>query len=359
MGKLLLLFLLCLPSWGAWGYYILHEPDAGQVSSGPHTNFVVYIDTTHNDLRVTGSGGLVTDAQGDDIAPFSDATCTTMLEHDREAYDGTTGRWRGHVKIGSLASTTDVYLCFENSAQTTYLGSATNTWTAYVARYGFGDGTTLSMSDSTGTYNLTNSGGTAATGQIYGAVAYVAASSQYSYINSAILSTTPLTITAWAKTTVSPGTMPIATIQTSGSNNNMHRLLLYLGKVHVQTQTTDPAFAAGLVGASVDYSTSNWFHAAGVFANGSSRKAYYNGANSGTDTTTAVPIGLNRTWTRTEATDQYMDGSIDELRFANAARSDGWIATEYNSGIPGTFWVVGSPVSLSGGAARRRVIVVQ
>lgn len=357
MKCLIMIWLMASPLWAGYSYYISMTPATSQVSSGPHTNFPVLIDVTDNTLRTTGSGGSVTDAQGDDIVPMSDSGCTTALAFEREAYDGTTGRFRAFAKVSSLSSSTTIYLCYGNAAITTSQENVAGTWSAYVAVYHFGDGSTVSMTDSTGSYSFTNSGGTATTGQINGAVAYAAASSQYSYISSAVLTTTPISITAWVKTTTSPGTLPIATIQSAGSNLYMHRLFLYLGKVQAQTQTGDPSYASGLAESSASYSTADWFHAAAVFANGSSRKAYYNGANSGTDTTTAVPVGLNKTQTRTESVDQYMDGSIDELRFANSALSDGWIQTEYNSGIPGTFWDVGSPTAITtGGAVRRRIV---
>ncbi len=356
--KLLILALLAVPSWGAWGYYILHTPAALQVSGGPHTDFPVLIDTTHNDLRTTGNMGLVTDAQGDDIAPYSDATCSTLLPFELEAYDGTTGRIRMHVKVSSLSGSSNVYLCFQNASQTTSLANATGTWNSgYVCVYHFGNGSALTLTSSTsGTCTLTNSSSTAdASGQIYGAMAMASASSQYAYVNSAIVSGAPLTISAWAKSSTTTGVQPIFTLQSSGSNLNMHRLILYQSKVQAQSQATGPVY--GLAAASTNYSTSNWFHAAAVIVSATSRIAYYNGGNSGTETTSVTPSGMNKSQTRTESTDEYFNGSIDELRISNVARSADWLATEYNAGSPSTFWTVGSPTAITN--SRRRMMIIQ
>ena len=356
MRLLILLLMKALPLHAGYAYYISHTPAASQVSSGPHTDFPVLIDVTDNTLKTTGNGGQVTDAQGDDIVPHSDATCTTAITaFELIAYDGTTGRIRMWVKISSLSTSTTVYLCYGNSAITTAQGTASSTWSAYSAVYHFGDGTTVSMADSAGSNTFTNSGGTATTGQIYGGISYAAASTQYSYVNSAVVSSTPLTITVWAKSSVTSGVQPIATIQSAGSNFNMHRLILYQSKVQVQTQITGGT--SGLAATTANYSTSNWFHAAGVWSSATSRKVYLNGANSATDSTNLAPTGLNKTQTRTESVDEYMDGSIDELRFASAARSDGWIATEYNSGNPSTFWTIGSPTAISVTTRSRRIFI--
>ncbi len=357
--RLLILLLLAMPSWGAWGWYILHEPAGSQVSGGPHTNFVVWVDITHNDLRTTANGGLVTDTQGDDIAPFSDATCTTQLEFDREIYNASTGRWGANIKVPSLSSTTDVYICFENSAQTAYLGSAANTWTAYVARYGFGAGTTISAADSTGNgHTLTNSGAAADTdAQLYGSALFTSSESDCMTRSAAAITAAPLTITAWVKSATS-ATQNILAYQESDTVEDVLRSLLYLDKV--QTQVQQGGGGSGLAAASVNYSTADWFHAASVLTSATSRDAYYNGGSAGSNTTSSTPAGIGQTKVGCAgAGTNYMNGRIDEIRTRNVASSSDWILTEKNSGIYSTFWTVGSPTALTGATPRRRVVVIQ
>lgn len=352
--RLLILALMASQCFGAWSGYFLQTPATSQVSGGPHTDFPVLIDLTDNQLKQPGGGGVVTDAQGDDVAPYSDNTCTTLLPFELIAYDGTAGRWRAHVNVSSLSGSSNVYVCAGNSAITTSQANVAGTWNSgFVCVWHFGDGSTLSLADSTANgCTFTNSGATAVAGQIYGAASLALS---FMYRNTAVVSSMPITMSAWLKSSTTTGVQPAFTIQSAGSNLNMYRLILYQSKVQAQTQATGPV--SGLAATSSNYSTSNWFHAAAVFTSSTSRTAYLNGGSAGSNTTSVTPSGLDKSQTRTESTDEYFAGYLDELRVSNVARSGDWLITEYNSGTPSTFWAATSWTSLSSSARPRRIFV--
>lgn len=359
--KLLIFALLAVTQcFGAYGWYILHTPAGSKVSSGPHTDFPVLIDITDNALRVTGSGGNVTDAQGDDIQPASDATCTTFLKFERIAYDGTTGRVRMHVKVPSLSSSSNVYLCFGDGSVTTDQSDPTNVWNSgFVAVFHFGDGSTLSLSDSTSNgLTLTNNNTVNATsdGQIYGAAGTNWANSPMRYLSRADVNTLDLvssyTITAWVKPSSCATGYPTIVVKGDSTNRNyamdIENSTCKLRVISTQGAST---YRIGLSSSAV--STSAFSHVAGRY-NGSNLQTFINGAADGSavsmtgnadNSTEPLTVGmLLHSGTGFDA----FNGPIDELRIHGTARSDGWIATEYNSGIPSSFWTTGSATAVGG-----------
>lgn len=362
MKPLILAMLSISQCFGGYGYYILHTPATSQVSSGPHTDFPVLIDTTDNALRVTGSGGNVTDAQGDDIQPASDATCTTFLKFERIAYDGTTGRVRMHVKVSSLSSSSNVYLCFGDATVTTDQSDAANVWNSgFAAVYHLGDGSTLSTSDSTANaLTLTNTGPVnATTGQIYGAAGTNWSNTVYlSRASSAAIEFSGnWTVSAW----VNPSSCSSYGQVVYKGQNTSRNYELDMGNSDCKiraVQTSGGVEKATTSTAAV--STGTWSHLAARY-DGTDVQSLINGAVDGSiasgapDTSTAsMRIGI---FEHSGTFSNPFAGTIDEVRISNTNRSNGWLATEYNSGTPSTFWTVGSPTAVGSGTPRRRIIV--
>lgn len=365
MKLLIALMLLAAPGWGAWGYYILHTPAGSQVSGGPHTDFPVLIDVTHNDLRVTGSGGLVTDAQGDDIAPYSDATCSTLLPFELIAYDGTTGRMRMHVNVASLSGSSNVYLCFQNASQTSSLANVAGTWNSgFVAVYHLGDGSTCGTAESTSNaLTLTNTGtvnGT--TGKIYGACGTNWATTRYlERAHAATWNfTSTITVSAWAQAGTFSAYRTIIGKANSDASVRAFQLdtEITTGKIR-GIVTVGGSLKVGVSSASLSTSALN--HVA-FAANATDIQTYINGAADGSAVATGGALGTNSdkicigAFCTSVVTDEW-DGIIDELRVSNVRRSADWLATEYNSGTPSTFWTVGSPTAVGSGTPRRRIFI--
>lgn len=360
--RFLILLMLATPSWGAWGYYILHTPAGSQVAGGPHTDFPVLIDVTHNDLRVTGSGGLVTDAQGDDIAPYSDAACTTLLPFELEVYSGTTGRFRAHVNISSLSGSSNVYLCFQNAAQTVSLANVAGTWNSgYGAVYHLGDGSTLSVTDSKNSLSLTNTGAVAATiGQIYGGAGTNWSNTVYlSRASDALLVYSgSWTISAWVNAP-SCGAYPQVIFKGQSASRN-YELDFGNSDCKARANMTQSGVEKTATATSA-IATSTWTHLAGRY-NGANVEVFVNGVSDGTVAATGSPdagtadlkVGI---FENTGTYSAPWIGTLDEVRIQNVARSSDWLLTEARSGVPSTFWTVGSPTPLGGTSRFRRVIV--
>ncbi|MEM9329567.1 MAG: DUF2341 domain-containing protein, partial [Bacteroidota bacterium] len=81
------------------------------------TDFPLYFSTTDNDLRTVANGGFVESAQGWDIV-FTADDGVTELDHEIDSYDGSTGTYKGWIRIPSLSynADTEIYMYFGNSS---------------------------------------------------------------------------------------------------------------------------------------------------------------------------------------------------------------------------------------------------
>src|SRR4030065_2715347 len=110
--------------------------DHTKCGTADSTNFPVLISGTYAgsgtdpDLRTTGNGGQVTDANGYDIAFFSDSGLTTMLDFERVAWSATTGAVEFWVEVPTISYTTDtvIYIAYGNASITTDQQNKTGTW---------------------------------------------------------------------------------------------------------------------------------------------------------------------------------------------------------------------------------------
>jgi hypothetical protein len=135
--------------------------DHTKVPNTDQPNFPVLISGTYSYLATVPNGGEVQNANGWDIIFTPDATCGNKLKHEIDSYNGTTGAAAFWVQIPILSHTVDttIYMCYGNGSITTSQEDST-LWAdaGYVSVYHFGNGSTLSLNDSTGTNNLTGSG---------------------------------------------------------------------------------------------------------------------------------------------------------------------------------------------------------
>ncbi|MFX1428968.1 MAG: DUF2341 domain-containing protein [Promethearchaeota archaeon] len=90
-----------------------------------------------------------------------------------------------------------------------------------------------------------------------------------------------------------------------------------------------------------------WYHVVGIFKPNDYSKFFINGTEVAI-TTTGVPSSINdppyplRIARRSDSSTSCFDGIIDEVRISNIARSNDWIATEYNNQFdPHSFYSVG------------------
>jgi hypothetical protein len=353
-----------------YSYRRLIDLTDAQVSGGPHTNFPVLISLTLADLRTTGNGGKVTDAQGDDII-FTASDGTTQLAHEVETYVTTTGELVAWVRVPSLAATSTLYIYYGNSGVTTFQGNVTSNgvtgvWDAnYLGVWHLKEnpaGTAPQMKDSTsnakhGTSFGSMTSGNQVTGKVNGSLTFDGTDDRIQ-LGSIIGDRSAFTISLWFKhtSTGSPQKMygegntgTITPIINISSNEG--------GTGAVRFEIRDDANAVGSVTKTSSHNDGAWHHLVAVQSSKSSRTLYVDGVSAGTDTTTIGAITLNTgniaAINRTSV-QYFYPGGVDEARISNIARSGGWILTEYNNqSAPSGFSSIGSEEAGPTGTAIR------
>jgi hypothetical protein len=310
------------------------------------SNFTVLVNVTDATLKTVSNGGHVANSNGYDIGFYTDSSGSTKLKWEIDSYNPSTGRLIAWVKIPTLSSTSDTsfYLFYGDPSITTDQSDRVNTWDSnFKAVYHFGDGTTLTATDSTGGNNgtLINSP-TASTGKIGGAGHFIAANTQkITLANPADFPiATAFTLEVWAKPAdnvaykcpISWGTVPEAVFVTARTEYPD-----WSGGIWGYGSISGGSAGKGLV------DIGNWQHVAFTF-DGTYLRMYVNATSvadpvssgSGTPTDPTSDIGAllgTQAW----------NGDIDEVRISSTNRSAAWIAAEYNNqNSPGTFITMGS-----------------
>ena len=193
------------------------------------SDFTVLVSVTDAALKTVSNGGHVANVNGYDIGFYTDSSGSTKLKWEIDSYNPSTGQLIAWVKIATLSSTTDTpfYLFYGDPSIITNQSDPVNTWDAnFKAVYHFGNGTTLTATDSTGGNNGTLfNGPTAIAGKINGAAHFVHSSNQA--IGLANPADFPVA-TAWTMETWVKPTTDGNAVMASGerSNNGPHMILL-------------------------------------------------------------------------------------------------------------------------------------
>ena len=320
--------------------------DHTKVSGGADlSNFPVLISMTDADLKTVGNGGKVQDGSGYDIV-FMDSTETTQLDHEIEKYVASTGEIEMWVRIPTLSHMADttIYLYFDNSGISTSQENVHGVWDSnFKGVYHLGNGSTLSVADSTSNANNgTNSGATATTGQIDGGANFNGTSASISIPNFALGSST-VTMTAWVNYSSTSGNMIIE----KKVVNQAWELFFESGILRLRGNNTSNTLTA-------TPPASGWHRFTGVIT-GTTGTILIDGVQVANGTVDPVSdVGTNPLYigAGVDFSAYYYSGIIDEVRISNTNRSNGWDATEYaNQNSPSTFYAVGSLTSRPGGSS--------
>ena len=328
-----------------WRYRKLITIDADKVA-GDLTDFPVLISLTDSDLADYAQNF------GEDI--FFTTSEGTKLSHEIESFNGYTGELYAWVKIPSLSSTTDtkIYMYFGNSDCSSQ-EDVTGTWSnGYVAVYHMNDATTSTILDSTSNDNDGTKKGAnepiEATAKIYKGQDFDGTDDYVDCGNDTSLDITDeITMDVWVKMRGTQSTW--AGIVSKGQNTGSYCLF-------VNKDTTKIAFRLNGTSATDLYSGdlgTDWNHVIATYNKNSgiyNQKLYINGVEirHRTDTLTISISDLDLLIGNTEVGTRYFNGTIDEVRISNVARSAEWIETEYNNmNDPSSFYSVGSEVSWS------------
>jgi hypothetical protein len=377
-------------------YFVYHRSitvQAGQVNTGPHTNFPMLVSITDATLATTANGGHVASYNAGTNDPWDivfmgldDATCggagtsPCTLDHEIEAYVPATGRLVAWVRVPSINNGTVIYIYYGNSCMTASTQDVTGVWDAnYRGVWHLSQnptGTAPQMKDSTtNAYNGTAVGSFVAGDQqttvIDGGLNFNG-TNQEIQMSAAALGTTSVTVSGWiyvdtfteytfGGTGTSAGavifntrnvdtdrspTLLISTANNGGTYTNNRDYLIFCN---------DTAGVAVGAKGGTRILTGAWNYAVGTFNyTGIGQYAgtwtvYLNGAQDGTNNFifAGTPnvnfsgatwrLANNAQWTN------YSNIILDEVRVSRTARSAGWIRTEYNNqNAPATFYTVGA-----------------
>lgn len=329
----------------AFGFYRSITIDHTKVGSTDQTDFPVLVSGTYSYLALLANGGKVQNASGYDVGFYADSALTSKLKWEREAWNAVTGAVIFHVKVPTVAHSADsvIYMAYGDAGISTDQSDGPNTWNSgFQAVYHLPNGVTLTVADATANANNgTNSGATAAAGQIDGAANLLAVATAYVDLgsNAALETSKPVTVSAWVNVSnsVNGKTIwgPTATtgplqFGTSGGGTPT----LFFNKSNLVN-----------IGNSTGTITSGTWAHVGVSYDGSGNYAFYiNGAVSGTGTNNQTfATSGNASLGRNGGNAEYMDGTVDEVRFSTVVRAADWFLSEYNNAFsPATFYTVGS-----------------
>lgn len=361
MRSLILFALSISPAFGAWTTCKKVTIGASVVVGGPHSNFKLHIKGTYTWAASTGNGGLITDAQGDDIRVYSTSDCTTTaLDYEKvEWFDN--GTIHFVVRVASLDNGSTVYIGAGDAAVTTDGSNKTAVYAEELMVYHFKDGTTLAVTDSSvGARDLTNNGAVAIAGKLGGAVDFDTATDNLTRASS--LSATTLTsFCGW----VYPETLDTTArrIFDNGVTALIDQLinwttdgLRYNYRWSTSTDTVGAWYVTALpTGAwahvCVTYDKSLTSNNPLIYVNGASQSVTEINAPSGT---ASASVGDTYYLGNRSTGDRPLDGRLDEFVRDDVIFSANLIATMYaNQNAPDTFYAITDQTS------RRRVIDVK
>ncbi|MHA2332967.1 MAG: DUF2341 domain-containing protein, partial [Candidatus Hodarchaeales archaeon] len=311
--------------------------NASEVSgSGSLTNFPVLVNLTDSDLQDINK----VQVDGDDLA-FTD-TSGTKLDHEIEYFNQSTGNLIAWVKVPSISATSDtnITIYYGNSAVNSQ-ENPTGVWDSnYVMIQHLNEDPTEIIYDSTannhdGTTSGSMESNNLVDGKIGKAIDFESSKNQTIEMSDSndFDMTETLTLSAWINVPASVlSTGEYHIIAHNDYWNNMGYVIMIRGgdlEFRFHNGTALMELATSSHGITAD----TWHHIIGYFDRPTIR-LYVDGSQVANDTidyainhTLSVPIRIGRS-----AIGFYpFNGSIDEVRVSNVARSADWIATGYNN----------------------------
>ena len=316
------------------------------------TGFVMLFSTTATYLKTVANGGSVQNSNGYDIRFTSDSAGLTDLNWEIVKYDGMAGQFVARVNIPTLSHTADtvIYLQYGDNTITTFQGGSAGA--IYDANYkgfwGWGDGSTLSLSDLTTSANngTNNNAAVAAAGPNgLGGISFTAASTNYvttastlnlAHVTEEILMkfSNPGGTPAWSLCGITQG-------NGGGTNDKEIGFTLSAGNATLSWYV----FPAGVLTAAAALSPDAWHHVAAV-ADGTNQILYVDGVSvasqaAGDTFTGYTAPGFQVCGNLKAGTFQYGTFIASDTRISSVGRSASCILATSNSFLsPSTFYTL-------------------
>ena len=345
------LFLISIPAWAAYDFHQSITINHLKVTNLNQVNLPVMIAGTYSFLSTSIPNGRVQNSNGFDVAFSSDAGCTTLIPHEVESWDATTGAVVYWVNAGTLSASVDVvfYICYGNAATTTDISNPTAVWDSNYKGVWHKPGATGNAKDSTvNANNGTSSGVTDSTGKIGGGGSFSGASQYINVGNGTSLQITgDLTIEAWINPTDYANYNGIFGKGLTGQPAP-YDIFLNQSSGVASFGRGDGSTSAFLT-SPVAVSTGVWSLLAVTSQGGTTGTQYLNGAlfaipqplafANPVDNGASAFIG-----SRNDHATMFK-GGLDEIRISSIARSADWFTTSYNNqSSPTTFYTLGGEI---------------
>jgi biopolymer transport protein ExbB len=329
--------------------------NSAQVSGASNlTDFVMLVSFTDNDLRTTSNSGHVENVNGYDIV-FTLGDCNTLLDHQIESYNPTTGNYIAWVKIPTLFATanTNIHMYYGNSS-VTINPSTTSVWDSnHAAVYHMNQspaGVAPQLVDYTansndGTANGSMVAGDLVAGKIGNAIDFDGSND---YIDcGADPSLDPnldITVSAWIYSRAASGHI----INRGGGWSDPGYSLFHLSNnIRIELQRSGEK---DIVDNSISINAWHYVALTYQYSTGTIR-CYIDGIEQSNTGNHTGPMGLpveNLNIGRKQKNGFYFNGIIDEGRVIHAFRNSDWITTEYNNqNSPSTFYTMSGEYSAS------------
>ena len=338
--------------------------------------FPVLATSTLAEMATVANGGCVANDDGRDII-FVDDDDATLLNYEREKYDPTTGEIAYWIKT-DISSTTDktIYMYYGNSGASD-ISSSTAVWddnfvmVNHLAHDGVATTTYPDFLDST---KYANNGSSVnmnsadlVNGQVDGSLDFDGVDDRVTH--GLQLPKAQGTISHWLTPDTVTASTRVAYYESDGTTANNYNGWGYLGDIlEINTGLVDSNWGAtyqdgvsqspqhstgvaGVVGQSALF-TMTWNRSGNLvlYVNGV-QKFSVNISGTAYTSKTATVKQLGRVGDGTLA--RHWDGLIDEVRISNVARTEQWIATEYNNQSDvASFLTIGAEECLSVPATR-------
>jgi len=301
------------------------QVNSAQVSgSSDLSNFPVLMSFALPDLRSTGNGGLVQNVNGYDIL-FTSANGTSILSHQIETYDPTTGQIDIWVRFPTLSATSDTefYMYYGKSGVSTD-PSSPNVWDSNYKMVLHMNGDTDDAAGE-GT-DATDSGTSDAAGQIGRARNYGENEGDLIQVpdpgSSPLDITGNITISFWINISNRNDGPDLIT---KGTYTDGYSIWI-TNNGNLRFQINNNA----LNGSSNNQISNGTWSYLTFTRSASGRNIYVNGALDASDGS-GVSFNTNNDPLYISTTAFDFEGSMDEVRISNTTRSADWIATEYNN----------------------------
>ncbi|MBN2486985.1 MAG: DUF2341 domain-containing protein, partial [Bacteroidales bacterium] len=311
------------------------------------TDFPLLLNIQHDNLRYVDNDGMVTNVNGYDIE-FSADDGTTLLSHEVESYNNTTGALRVWVRVPVLyASDTTVLFLYYGNPDATTDPSSSSTWSDnYIGVWHMNEAVGANAADASGNGNVgtqSNNVGTT-TGRIGTARTFNGTNQYFTIANESVFDVSEsdqLTVSCWIYSTNFRNTRQEQFI-TKGTTAGQDGWFLRENAANesrpqfFQYYSGDDIYATN----SVQLTNNNWYYLTATFVPGlNSTVVYINGNAAGSvkNNPRGVRSITNNNWevrfgSNAGATPgNYFTGYMDEVRIQNVTRTADWVITEYRN----------------------------